>query len=77
MDTDNEILEFMNEYGDKNGGRLASLQEIADSVEGVNHRSSVLYALRRLEEQGRVVPLGQKGSSRRWAPITEAEVIWP
>jgi GTP-sensing pleiotropic transcriptional regulator CodY len=77
MDTDNEILDFMNEYGQRNGGRLASLQEIADGVEGINHRSSVLYALRRLEERGKVVSLGRKGSSRRWAPTVEAETVWP
>jgi hypothetical protein len=77
MDTDNAVLDFMNEYGQRNAGRLASLQEIADNVSGVNHRSSVLYALRRLEERGRVVALGQPGSSRRWAPTTEAETTWP
>jgi hypothetical protein len=76
-DTDNDVLRFMNEYGETNKGRLPSLQEIADGVEGLGHRSSALYALRRLEEQGRVVSLGVDGTSRRWAPTTEAETVWP
>jgi hypothetical protein len=77
MSVGNAVLTFMRQYADQNGGRLPSLQEIADAVPGLGHRSSALYALRRLQEQGKVIPLGQPGSSRRWAPTTEAETTWP
>jgi len=64
--TDENVLSFMYSY-QRQYGRPPVLQEIVDSVDGLNYRSSVRYVLEKLVKEGAVIELRDKRLRMRYA----------
>jgi hypothetical protein len=78
MDTADRVWHFMLDHQDDKG-RPPTMAEIQTGVPGLNHRSSVAYALDTLVGEGRVVETGDPGTAcrHRAIPVEGTTTIIP